>query len=205
VAEPAALSLGRVPVSGSRRAKVVVRNGGGGFLAGGVQVEQQGAACKLEGQTAIEGEPVEFTVVVSPVGEAAGARRKLKVRVVTNGGDVEIPVSYTVGAPWGMMLGRSVGVGLAWAAFLGGVRILFELTFPDFHSKRLDWLGVDQIIPNSPDLKTGFAFLDQYVVVIFLGSLLVGAAYGWCYYLRRLQGKRTVTPLSVWRQLRRRR
>ena len=204
VAEPAALSLGTVPVSGSRRTKVVVRNGGGGFLAGAVQVEQQGVACKLEGQTAIEGGPVEFTVVVSPVGEAAGARRNLKVRVVTNGGDVEIPVSYTVGAPWGLMLGRSVGVGLAWAAFLGGVRFLFELTFPDFHSKRLDWLGVDQIIPNSPDLETGFAFLDQYVVVIFLGSLLVGAAYGWFYYVRHLEGKRTVTPLSVWRQLRRR-
>ena len=90
------------------------------------------------------------------------------------------------------------------AAFLGGVRFLFELTFPDFHSKRLDWLGVDQIIPNSPDLETGFAFLDQYVVVIFLGSLLVGAAYGWFYYVRHLEGKRTVTPLSVWRQLRRR-
>jgi hypothetical protein len=205
VAQPAVLSLGRVAVSGSRRTKVTVRNGGGGFLSGTVAVGQQGAACKLDGQTTIEGGAVEFTVVVSPVGEPAGARRKLKVRVITNGGTIEIPVTYTVGAPWAAMLGRSAGIGLAWAAFLGGVRFLFELAFPDFHAKRLDWMGIDQLIPNSPDLKTGFAFLDQYVTVIFLGSLIVGAAYGWCYYLRRLQGKQTVTPLSVWRHMRRRR
>jgi hypothetical protein len=203
VAQPAAVSFGSLLPSATRRIKVIVRNGGGGFLSGAITLDQQESACRLDGETRIDGSPVEFTITASPQGEPAGARRKVTIRIATNGGTLEIPVTYSVGAPWTSMLGRSAVVGLAWGAFLGLIRLIFAWAVPDFSATRMNWMGSRQVIPGSSIFSIDFELVRQCVIVSTLGCLLAAAAGAWIYYLVRLRGRRTISPAAGSAQTRR--
>lgn len=171
------IELGKLGTESSKTVRVQFRNSGRGFLSGAFSLSGSGQGFSMD-QLTIEGEPVTVKVTVNPQGLTAGSRQKTTLVAETNGGRLEIPVSYRVAAPLWKMIGRSLWAGILCALVLGIYRGFLGLTMPSKWPPNVifNWHTWKSLWENGADF---------WIMIIWM-LLLVGIVGGGIYYLIRI-------------------
>lgn len=166
------IKIGRVAYDTTKTASITISNAGRGFLSGGISLSGSSGGFAIN-QYDIEGGPVTVHVAVRPLGLPAGSRQSTKLMVQTNGGTIEIPVSYIVAAPIWKMIGRSILAGILFGGALGLLRFLLNEMSSLYRDHTMDWINW-----NSVNGAGGKVFLFLLFGVSFI--CIVG---GSVYYL----------------------
>ncbi len=92
----------------------------------------------------------------------------------TNGGNLEIPISFRVALPIAAMIGRSIGVGLIFGIILSIYRAIVGASISDVGMLVfMDWNALDKNI-------------NKYLVFALWGPLLISLIGGGMYYLYKM-------------------
>jgi hypothetical protein len=170
-----AIGLGTVTTEGTESMRVRIFNVGRGHLAGSVTLDDQSGVFTLDGPTVLDGAPIEVRVSANGLGQAMGATFHAQLRIATNGGNAEIPVSVKIAAPIARMVLRSIGVGAGVGAVLGAFRFAMQTFLPAYTNRVLDWVPLDYV--TSHPEQWGFLLLGGGLAAIIGGGL---------YYLYRM-------------------
>ena len=126
-------------------------------------------------QRAIEGAPVTVRLTIRPLGLPAGSFQKTTIVADTNGGKLEIPVTYKVTAPVWKMVGRSVLSGLFVAMLFGGLR---AIPSSPYKYRIMDWMDWNYLVEQTT--KEGFPRVRMLLLNMDFGvylSIMVEAGY----------------------------
>jgi serine/threonine protein kinase len=168
------VDVGRVSIESEKSVTINIRNAGRGFLSGSIALQGSGRGIAINRQ-AIEGGPVDIQIALNPRGLPAGSRQKAIIAVQTNGGNLEIPVSYKVVAPLFKMIGRSLWRGLLFGGTLCLLRLSLNYFSPIYNNTTVGWLQWEQI-ENLPNV------VEITVVSLVLFCILGGIFY----YVRKM-------------------
>jgi serine/threonine protein kinase len=174
LADKRKLRIGRISTESGKTVSITFRNGGRGYLFGPISLQGSGKGMAIN-QHIIEGGPVTVTLTIKANGLPVGSRQKAVIIAQTNGGTLEIPVSYIVVAPLLKMIGRSILAGLIFGGLMGLTRFLLNKLVPMYINNIVDWVAWEQI-NNLPNMWT----------LMLFGLLTTGLLSGGFYYLKRM-------------------
>lgn len=175
------IDVGKVSTESEKFFSIKFSNTGRGFLSGSISLSNNGGGFAID-QRAIEGGPVTVRLTIRPLGLPAGSFQKTTIVADTNGGKLEIPVTYKVTAPVWKMVGRSVLSGLFVAMLFGGLR---AIPSSPYKYRIMDWMDWNYLVEQTT--KEGFPRVRdaaaEYGFWGFIFSIMVG---GGIYYLIRM-------------------
>ncbi|MCP4149664.1 MAG: serine/threonine protein kinase [bacterium] len=171
-ADTEVIALENVPNESAKTISIRFSNTGPGYLSGSFRLEGCGEKGFAIDQTSIEGNPEEVRVTVDGSGLPVGSVQRATLVAQTNGGTLEIPLSYIVSAPIARMIGRSVRAGAIAALGLGLFRFIINLIDPAYEMKAMDWIDWDK-------LPIAFAYIPMGIGLV----LLIGG--GIYYFVQR--------------------
>jgi len=177
MADVDAVDAGTLTTESAQTVRINVFNAGRGHLSGTVTLVEDRDTAELTGAFAmepriIEGAPVEVKVELRGREQPPGAHRTARVIVETNGGRLEIPISFRVSMPLGAMVLRTALVGILCGEVAGLLRLLLETCLPQCVYNLLDWY----------DWNTIAAHLSQWGFIPAALFTLTGLGGG-LYYL----------------------
>ncbi len=173
-ASPSKVDLGSISSEGEKSVSVTIKNSSRGYLSGSISLSGNGQGITVN-QTSIEGGPVTVSVRARALGLPAGSRQTANISVSTNGGTLQIPVSFTVSAPVFRMIGRSLAWGCLWALGFWLFRLCLG-SISGISGNLLPWLSSgDQL----QQVNGGGVF---FISIIFFGGL-----FAYLYYMARMR------------------
>lgn len=165
------IDAGTISTESSKTVSVTIFNAGRGWLAGTVSLAEQAEGfhmtpCEIEGNT------VTVEITMRGAGLPARSRHETMIIADTNGGRLEIPVRFRVGAPKAGMIFRSVLAGILTGQILGLVRLGIQAFMPEYSWEVLQWVSWDEAA--TADLR----------VLTPAALLFISAGAGIAYYVR---------------------
>lgn len=168
VADVASIDAGAVSAESSKSVRVTISNAGRGFLSGIITLNNAGPAQSVQmaiKARAIEGESTVAEITLIGRGLPIGATEHGKIIVTTNGGVLEIPITFRATAPLMRMLLRSLGVGAVGGAMLGAFRYVIQFFMPQYAHQLIDWAYYGGIT-NGSDLWILIPFATSFLTVV---------------------------------------
>ncbi len=192
VADVPSIDPGTISAESSRSVRLTISNAGRGFLSGiitlgtteadkGLQPLLQSAHMSMK-TTIIEGDPATVEVALHGRGLPVGAEERGVIVATTNGGVIEIPVSFRVTAPLRAMLLRSLGVGAIAGSLLGAFRYAIQLLMPQYVTQLIQTIPYNRI-SSDHDVWMLIPFAVGFLTTV--GGLLYYA--GRLYYVREFR------------------
>lgn len=161
-----AIRLGNISPNARELILISVENAGRGHLYGTVKLQGPKTIFILN-SLSVEGGDNSISLEINPRGLTAGTYKSANLCIASNGGDLEIPISFSVGLSVPSILGRSLKTGLVFAFLLGLLRLVISNMHPDipvFYFNRV----------NSADPETGAGLavstlaLLAFIFVVYL-------------------------------------
>ena len=172
------IDVGTISTESAKTVSVTIFNASRGFMSGTVALAEHGDGFRMT-PCAIEGDTVTVDVTMHGAGLPARSRQETSIIVETNGGTLEIPVRFRVGAPAVGMLFRSVLAGILTAQILGLIRLGIQAFMPAYRWEVLRWVSWDQAAAADLHVLTPAA--------LFFGFGIAGLVY---YAMQRLRLER---------------
>ena len=158
-----------VNTEGVKSTELTVFNAGRGYLSGVVTLESSANGFDMRNEF-IEGDPVTVTLHVRGQGLPLGSTQHGVIVADTNGGRLEIPVSFRVTPPRKMSLLRSLAVGACVGAAFGVIRLLIQTMLPAIYRMyTLDWFPSQEGIANR--YAWGLVPAGLGLIVLLLGGV----------------------------------
>lgn len=176
-ADVEAIDEGAITTDFEKTVRVTIFNAGRGHLSGTITLmedaSERGSSSGISMvPRELEGGPLEVQVELTGRGLAVGAQPRAVLVADTNGGRLQIPITFRVTAPMKWILARTLAAAILTAEVFGLIRLLIETLMPEYKLTVMNWIGRDEAATR-PDL---WLFLP-------LGFLLSCALTGGTYYL----------------------
>jgi len=162
---------GTLATGGSKTETICVFNAGRGHLSGSISLTEDDPGFLID-KHEIDGGPVYVRVHMSAEAIPPGWRQHNTILIETNGGKVEIPLTFKVGAPIKSILLKTTAAGLITGETLACVRLLMESLWPQYRYLPLPWLSSAEIAQMGPlnFLPLGLIFLVGVPAALYFVS-----------------------------------
>lgn len=182
-----ALDFKGVNIETGKSLTLEISNQGRGYLHGVLVLEDPALAVSLH-ETKILG-ALRTMVTVSTRHLSIHSRHEGRLRVVTNGGELSIPLTYTVTPPWARMIRRSMVAGLVGGGVLMALRLgltwMEQVLFNQIPHDKLLFNSFGQVLSMLQPQDTGIFFDAPTLVSLGLALLLAVGLPLWGRWLVR--------------------
>jgi hypothetical protein len=147
----------------------MIFNAARGHLAGTITLARTGRGFDMP-STNLDGEPVEVTVRLSGRGLPPGSTQNTSILVNTNGGKLEIPVSFRVSVPTGRIILRALRAGTVAAIIMAGYRLAIQAFYPEYVADPMEFVTLEHVT----------AYANRWAIVplsLTFFSMVGGAIY----------------------------
>ncbi len=174
------IRFGGISTDAEKSKSVTVSNKGRGHLYGSITLQGSNNGITIN-QATIDGGPVTVQVKARPIGLPVGSHQKATILIQTNGGMLNIPITYVVSVPILKMLSRSIFAGLLVAVVFGIFRYSYFFIDQTFLYSRVRWIFSFEDI-----LKSAKNWNLMYLKYLPHAILLSAGIYWAVTYFRRM-------------------